>query len=203
MASLTESEVMGVVAELTAKGEKLSLNRIRELLGHGSYSTIKNILRANGIETTRTSLADNNEELRDPLFIAILHDLKEKIIKTRLNCELLEEQLTITKHTKFIENLLLRETLIKIIVMHLTTNNPLRTFCYDSGISNIIGNNHQEYTSNLIAQMKNMILDDLLNFAQTVNSAEFVGGNDSLEAMQRMLKDLKNRNNGNVQAYRY
>ena len=49
MSAITEEEVMNVVHQLIADGKIVSLNKVREILQHGSYSSIKKFLIKNTI----------------------------------------------------------------------------------------------------------------------------------------------------------
>lgn len=205
MSAVTDSEVMNAVRELTAEGVPLSLNRIRDKLGHGSFSTIKALLRANGIETVRatTKTSNNLEDLKEPVVIALVQDLQVKLLKTRLSCELLEQELSSTPNAKLLGELVFKEVLAKILAKHMHSTNPLRTFCLDQASAALLNTTDKEFTTKMLAEMKLMLLDSLIELCQTADSSLFAGGAESLEAMQRMLTDLKNRSNSNVQAYRY
>ena len=44
MSAITEEEVMNVVHQLIADGKIVSLNKVREILQHGSYSDRKSVV---------------------------------------------------------------------------------------------------------------------------------------------------------------
>ena len=93
MTPITEAEVLRIARSLLLKGEKVSVNKIRDSLGHGSYSTILEILEKNGIRTAKNKISRKTTEATDMERLEILTQLQKSVIREQCRNEALREKI--------------------------------------------------------------------------------------------------------------
>lgn len=197
MIPVTEAEVLRIARDLLSKGEKVSINKIRAVLGHGSYSTIMEILDRNGIKTVKTRISRNSDSSADGERLEVLRQLQKTIIKEQCHNESLKTRLHQLRDTSVIENIVLLNLVKTILVKHLSPDSEIIRFLPEDEIKWKFLKHHGDFARTTVENMERMLIEDFIKNLQTlknnVHELHLNGDYQSLTNIEKMLKDLLNR----------
>lgn len=197
MIPVTEAEVLRIARDLLSKGEKVSINKIRAVLGHGSYSTIMEILDRNGIKTVKTRISRNSDSSADGERLEVLRQLQKTIIKEQCHNESLKTRLHQLRDTSVIENIVLLNLVKTILVKHLSPDSEIIRFLPEDEIKWKFLKQHGDFARTTVENMERMLIEDFIKNLQTlkknVHELHLNGDYQSLTNIEKMLKDLLNR----------
>lgn len=198
MTPITEAEVLRIARSLLLKGEKVSVNKIRDSLGHGSYSTILEILEKNGIRTAKNKISRKTTEATDMERLEILTQLQKSVIREQCRNESLREKIRKLHDPSVIENIILLNLVKTILVRHLSQENRHVKFMPDDELKWKFLKQHADFSQSTIDNMERMLIEDFLNGIQSLknnmDNLRLNGGYQSLMNIEKMLRDLLNRN---------
>lgn len=190
MSAITEEEVMNVVHQLIADGKIVSLNKVREILQHGSYSSIKKILIKNKVLTPRIAKTEQFKNIIEDNITHnndLIRNLKENKLNLQLQSELLQKNIIITKNKieEEIKVAVLNEIVLFILCNHINNQNIIKEACNDLELSSIVSAEHRSFIINETIDMKKSLIT---SFIKTI---------DILIA-ENNLTQQSNGNNNNV-----
>lgn len=190
MSAITEEEVMNVVHQLIADGKIVSLNKVREILQHGSYSSIKKILIKNKVLTPRIAKTEQFKNIIEDNITHnndLIRNLKENKLNLQLQSELLQKNIIITKNKieEEIKVAVLNEIVLFILCNHINNQNIIKEAYNDLELSSIVSAEHRSFIINETIDMKKSLIT---SFIKTI---------DILIA-ENNLTQQSNGNNNNV-----
>ena len=191
MSAITEEEIMNVVHQLIADGKIVSLNKVREILQHGSYSSIKKILIKNNVLTPRIA---KTEQFKNIIEDSITHNndlirnLKENKLSLQLQSELLQKNIINTKHKieEEVKIAVLNEIILFILCNHINNQNIIKDACNELELSSIVSAEHRSFIINETIDMKKSLIT---SFIKTI---------DILIAENNLTQQTNNNNNVNA-----
>ncbi len=205
MGNITEAEIINAAKKLIANGETLSLNRIREITGHGSYATIKAVLENNRIKTPRLAKHDYQLKSNSNQDISrMLYDLGESIAALKNKIQLQEKKIQELQNYQVLAKYFYFWVLTEIVKKHLKIDSELVEFTKMLEPEKILSSQITEFTKDTLRHMTDLLLSDFVARIDNIQDvSEFAGGENSLNAMKRMLIDLKRKKHNYDQAYYY
>ncbi|MEE0986098.1 MAG: DNA-binding protein [Succinivibrionaceae bacterium] len=208
--NITRQEIEHAVHVLIARGENISINRVRTEIGHGSYSTISRLLKDLGLGSPRllkhapTNTAIPKEQQN------LLRGLEDECLKLRTAYENITriEREANERLNQSTARLLDLEFLKDIVLRHFKERNLRQELLMEAGLNNLLTEAPLSALKPLITTLKEDALDFLkaaLNQALAQGAHEYIGGVPSIKAIQAMLDDERNKNrmNQSEQAYHF
>lgn len=167
MSAITEEEVMNVVHQLIADGKIVSLNKVREILQHGSYSSIKKILIKNKVLTPRIAKTEQFKNIIEDNITHnndLIRNLKENKLNLQLQSELLQKNIIITKNKieEEIKVAVLNEIVLFILCNHINNQNIIKDACNDLELSSIVSAEHRSFIINETIDMKKSLITSFI-----------------------------------------
>lgn len=211
MSEVTRDEILKAARTLLASGVPLSLNRIREMIGHGSYSTIRKVLADNRLATPRISksryLENRAGASGDAETARVLYETNVTISRVQGHIEELEKTLADLENPARIGEYVFLYELCQIILKHLPEGSDLPAFLSGIRPERVFSREVSGLTEGTVSHMKNLVIRHLVSETERIRNSprvhEFAGGIVSLNAIIRMLQDLTERNQSYAQAYHY
>lgn len=208
--NITRQEIEHAVHVLIARGENISINRVRKEIGHGSYSTISRLLKDLGLGSPRllkhapTNTAIPKEQQN------LLRGLEDECLKLRTAYEniIRIEREANERLNQSTARLLDLEFLKDIVLRHFKERNLRQELLMEAGLNKLLTEAPLSALKPLITTLKEDALDFLkmaLNQALAQGANEYIGGAPSIKAIQAMLDDERNKNrmNQSEQAYHF
>ena len=191
MSAITEEEVMNVVHQLIADGKIVSLNKVREILQHGSYSSIKKILIKNNVLTPRIAKTEQYKNIIEDSITHnndLIRNLKENKLSLQLQSELLQKNIINTKQKieEEIKIAVLNEIILFILCNHINNQNIIKDACNELELSSIVSAEHRSFIINETIDMKKSLIT---SFIKTI---------DILIAENNLTQQTNNNNNVNT-----
>lgn len=188
MSAITEEEVMNVVHQLIADGKIVSLNKVREILQHGSYSSIKKILIKNNVLTPRIAKTEQYKNIIEDSITHnndLIRNLKENKLSLQLQSELLQKNIINTKQKieEEIKIAVLNEIILFILCNHINNQNIIKDACNELELSSIVSAEHRSFIINETIDMKKSLIT---SFIKTI---------DILIAENNLTQQTNNNNN--------
>lgn len=167
MSAITEEEVMNVVHQLIADGKIVSLNKVREILQHGSYSSIKKILIKNKVLTPRIAKTEQFKNIIEDNITHnndLIRNLKENKLNLQLQSELLQKNIINTKNKieEEIKVAVLNEIVLFILCNHINNQNIIKDACNDLELSSIVSAEHRSFIINETIDMKKSLITSFI-----------------------------------------
>ncbi|WP_019001459.1 DNA-binding protein [Succinimonas amylolytica] len=211
MAEVTRDEILKAARTILASGESLSLNRIREMTGHGSYSTIRKVLTDNRLTTRRISknsyLENRAGASGDTETARVLYETNITISRVQGHIEELEKTLAHLEDPARIGEYIFLYELCQIIIRHLPERSDLPEFLSGLRPERVFSREVAGLTESTVNHMKTLVIRHLISETERIRNSprvhEFAGGIESLNAIIRMLQDLTERKQSYAQAYHY
>jgi hypothetical protein len=192
MSAITEEEVMNVVHQLIADGKIVSLNKVREILQHGSYSSIKKILIKNNVLTPRIAKTEQYKNIIEDSITHnndLIRNLKENKLSLQLQSELLQKNIINTKQKieEEIKIAVLNEIILFILCNHINNQNIIKDACNELELSSIVSAEHRSFIINETIDMKKSLIT---SFIKTIDAL--------LIAENNLAQQTNNTNNVNT-----
>ena len=203
MDQVTHDEILAAARKLLAAGSPLSLNRIREMTGRGSYSTIRKVLEEHRLSTPRiskTSYLKNRAGTSGEAETArVLYETNLTIARVQGHIEELEKEREALENPALIGEYVFLYALAEIVLRHLPERSDLPDFLTGVRPDRVLTREVADLSEGTIKHF----ITETENIKNSPRAAEFAGGAESLNAIIRMLEDLTERNRSYAQAYHY
>ena len=211
MDQVTHDEILAATRKLLAAGSPLSLNRIREMTGRGSYSTIRKVLEEHRLSTPRiskTSYLKNRAGTSGEAETArVLYETNLTIARVQGHIEELEKEREALENPALIGEYVFLYALAEIVLRHLPERSDLPDFLTGVRPDRVLTREVADLSEGTIKHLKSLVIRYFIaeteNIKNSPRAAEFAGGAESLNAIIRMLEDLTERNRSYAQAYHY
>lgn len=207
---ITRTEIEHAVHLLIARGESISINKIRAAVGHGSYSTISRVLKDLGLGSERllkNNTPNKNLSLDEQNLLASLEDECAKLRAKTENLDQLIHKIE-QENIELISRIIDQEVVKDIILRHLKDESILKELLQNCGLIKAVPSCHQHILNLEVKKLKIEALDFLIStLTQELNSgaSSYAGGPQSVLALLAMLKNEKdnNRIEQSEQAYHF